>query len=140
MFNDSGQQFQILAVHILDQVVLRAVLHGLDRDQSVAGAGQHYDRHRKLAQIVFQLGQKLQSIQIRQAVVEQYAVRFLRMSELQPLLSGFGFGQYEFVVHILRQRAAAGHAIHQVVFDGEYAYLWLGHLGLGHSGISLMVQ
>jgi len=68
--NDSRQQFQILAVHILDQVVLRTALHGLDRDRSVVSTGQHHDRHRDLAQIVSQLGQKLQTIQIRQVIVE----------------------------------------------------------------------
>ena len=68
-------------------------------------------------------------------VVEQHAVRLLRMGELQPFAAGFGFGQHEFVVRVLRQRAAAGHAVHQVVLDDEYAYL-----RFGHCGTSLMVQ
>ena len=124
-----------MAVHILDQIVLRATLHGLDRDRCGVGTGQHHDRHRDLAQIVSQFGQKLQTIQVRQVVVEQHAVRFLRMGELQPLPAGFGFGQHEFVVRVLRKRAAAGHAVHQVVLDDKYA-----DLRFAHCGTSLMVQ
>ncbi|HSM99109.1 MAG TPA: hypothetical protein VLS47_08855 [Gallionella sp.] len=124
-----------MAVYILDQVVLRAALHRLDRDRCGVGTGQHHDRHRDLAQIVSQLVQELQAIQVRQAVVEQHAVRLLRMGELQPVAAGFGFEQHEFVVRVLRQRAAASHAIHQVVLDDEHAYLLPGHLGLGHRGL-----
>jgi len=49
------------------------------------------------------------------------------MGELQPLLAGFGFGQHEFVVRVARKRAAAGHAVHRVIFDDEYVYFRLGH-------------
>lgn len=46
------------------------------------------------------------------------------MSNLQPLAASFGFGRHEFIVLVLRQRTAAGHATHQVVLDDEYTYLW----------------
>ena len=133
--DDGGQQFQVLAVHILDQVVLRTALHGLDRDQRVVCAGQHHYRHRELAQVVSQLGQKLQSVHVRQMEVEQHAVRFLLMGEPQPLPAGFGLGEDEFEVCIPRERTAAGHAVHRIVFDYEHA-----DLRFGHCGISLMVQ
>ena len=55
------------------------------------------------------------------------AVRFLRMGELQPLTAGFGFGQHEFIIQVLRPRAAASHAIYEIVFDEEDMDLWLCH-------------
>ena len=68
--NDSGQQLQILAVHILDQIVLRAAPHGLDGDRGAVCTGQHQNRYRYITRIATQLGQKFKTIQIRQVIVE----------------------------------------------------------------------
>ena len=56
----------------LDEVVLRALLHRLDREQLVLKAAQDHDRH--VGRGGPQLHQRLEAARVRQREVEQHAV------------------------------------------------------------------
>ena len=91
--NDGRQQFQVTALGVFDQIVARPELHRLDCDGGAVGAGEHYHRDRHMAVFQVQLVQEINAVEIRQVIIEQDEVEFLRFHQVQPGLRGFGLGQ-----------------------------------------------
>ena len=111
------QQFEVIARAVLDQVVARAAAHGVDGNRDVLGTGQQHHRHRQLAAVSGEFGEKLHAVHVRQVVVEQNQIRRRRVRTLQPGARRVGFLHLEYVAGLRRQRAAAGEPIDGVVLD-----------------------
>ena len=74
----------------LRQIIMRAPFHRLDGDRLVAAAGQHDERH-GAAQPRAQFDDKIEPVDIRQAVVHQDAVEGAARGQFDALAAVAGF-------------------------------------------------
>ena len=100
----------------LDQVVLRALLHGLDREQLVLKAAQDHDRH--VGRGGPQLHQRLEAARVRQREVEQHAVGALGHQLVRASVSVRDVGELELRAR-LRQQLLHEAGVAGVVLDQQ---------------------
>ena len=125
--NHGGQQPEVIALTILDQVVARAATHGVHCDRDVLGAGEHDYRHHDFPGTGRELGKKLHPIHVRQVVVEQDQVRRLRIHTIESGTRGVGFLHMENEIGCRAQCASTGESIDAVVLHQQHSYRRVTH-------------
>ena len=123
--DDRGQQRQVFAGRILEEVVTRPGAHGFDRDRDIAGAGQH--DHRRCVLEHAKLRQDFHAVQIGQVVIEQNDIGMMGARIGESIPGQIGLVYVEDTIGQAAERTPAGQTVYLVILYEQQAYGWRTH-------------